>query len=194
MAYTVRRHRLSSITRAPLPQGDRRAWPALAGGAVSGECNRIVLDAGDVFDDAFAVRCPSIDAEVEVSWSSPSSFAPIFLRFALHRRCRQVLHLEPIRRAPPTGRASPCASTRCLRVPSCRRGRRRSGRRPDMLVETQAKASFGQHTSKRGLAHFPIQLDQVESVEDGVTDKLARMAWAMMATGECYKEPVARAA
>ena len=42
--------------------------------------------------------------------------------------------------------------------------------------------------------HFPIQLDQVESVEDGVTDKLARMAWAMMARGECYKEPVARAA
>ena len=79
MAYTVRRHRLSSITRAPLPQGDRRAWPALAGGAVSGECNRIVLDAGDVFDDAFAVRCPSINAEGEVSWSSPSSFAPIFL-------------------------------------------------------------------------------------------------------------------
>jgi len=51
----------------------------LAGGAVSGECNRIVLDAGDVFDDAFAVRCPSINAEGEVSWSSPSSFAPIFL-------------------------------------------------------------------------------------------------------------------
>jgi hypothetical protein len=106
MAYTVRRHRLPSITRAPLPQGDRRARPALAGGAVSGECNRIVLDAGDVFDDAFAVRCPSIDAEGE----------------------------------------------------------------------------------------FPIQLDQVESVEDGVTDKLARMAWAMMARGESYKEPVALAA
>src|SRR6516225_8269879 len=40
-----------------------------------------------------------------------------------------------------------------------------------MLVEAQAKASFGQHTSKRGLAHFQritphvvaIQLDQVES-------------------------------
>jgi len=45
-----------------------------------------------------------------------------------------------------------------------------------MLVEAQAKASFGQHTSKRGLAHFQriapqvvaIQLDQVESVEEGV--------------------------
>ena len=45
----------------------------------------------------------------------------------------------------------------------------------DVLVEPQAKASFGQHTSKRGLAHFQgitphvvaIQLDQVESVEEG---------------------------
>jgi hypothetical protein len=63
-----------------------------------------------------------------------------------------------------------------------------------MLVEAQAKASFGQHTSKRGLAHFPIQLNQVESVEDGVTDKLAKMAWAMMARVECYKESVALAA
>src|SRR5262249_59845949 len=45
----------------------------------------------------------------------------------------------------------------------------------DMLVEAQAKAGFGQHTSKHGLAHFQgitphvvaIQLDQVESVEEG---------------------------
>jgi len=44
-----------------------------------------------------------------------------------------------------------------------------------MLVEAQAKASFGQDTSKRGLAHLKritphvvaIQLDQVESVEEG---------------------------
>jgi hypothetical protein len=44
-----------------------------------------------------------------------------------------------------------------------------------MLVEAQAKASFGQHTSKRGLAHFqritpqvvPVQLNQVEGVEEG---------------------------
>jgi len=27
----------------------------------------VVLDAGDVFDDAFAIRCPGIDAEGEVS-------------------------------------------------------------------------------------------------------------------------------
>jgi hypothetical protein len=46
-----------------------------------------------------------------------------------------------------------------------------------MLVEAQAKASFGQHTSKRGLAHFQritphvvaVQLNQVEGVEEGVT-------------------------
>src|SRR5262249_44512789 len=44
----------------------------------------------------------------------------------------------------------------------------------DVLVEAQAKASFGQHTSKRGLAHFQriaphvvaVQLDQVESVQE----------------------------
>src|SRR6516165_8583491 len=46
-----------------------------------------------------------------------------------------------------------------------------------VFVEAQAKASFGQRTSKRGLAHFQritphvvaIQLDQVEGVEEGVT-------------------------
>ena len=46
-----------------------------------------------------------------------------------------------------------------------------------MLVEAQAKASFGQHTSKRGLADLKriaaqvvaVQLDQVEGVEEGVT-------------------------
>src|SRR5215813_13264622 len=43
-----------------------------------------------------------------------------------------------------------------------------------MLVEAQAKASFGQHTSKRCLAHFQgitphvvaVQFDQVEGVEE----------------------------
>ena len=43
-----------------------------------------------------------------------------------------------------------------------------------MLIEPQAKTSFGQHTSKRGLADFKriapqvvaIQLDQVEGVEE----------------------------
>ena len=43
-----------------------------------------------------------------------------------------------------------------------------------MLVEAQAKAGFGQHTSKRGLAHFQritphviaVQFDEVEGVEE----------------------------
>jgi hypothetical protein len=43
-----------------------------------------------------------------------------------------------------------------------------------MLVEAQAKASFGQSTSKRGLAHFQgiapqvvaVQFDQVEGVQE----------------------------
>jgi hypothetical protein len=50
-----------------LPQGDGRARPAFAGGAEGGERNLIVLDASDVLDDAFTVRCPSIDAEGKVS-------------------------------------------------------------------------------------------------------------------------------
>jgi len=44
----------------------------------------------------------------------------------------------------------------------------------DMLVEAQAKASFGQHTSERGFAHLQritphvvaVQLDEVEGVEE----------------------------
>src|SRR6516164_9772866 len=50
-----------------LPQGDGGARPALAGSEKRGECDLVVLDASDVFHDAFAVRCPSIDAEGEVS-------------------------------------------------------------------------------------------------------------------------------
>jgi hypothetical protein len=50
-----------------------------------------------------------------------------------------------------------------------------------MLVEAQAKASFGQHTSKRGLAHFQriaphvvaVQFDEVEGVEEHVPVMLA---------------------
>jgi hypothetical protein len=50
-----------------MPQGDGRAGPALAGGPVGGECNLIVLNAGNVLDNTFAVRCPCIDAESKVS-------------------------------------------------------------------------------------------------------------------------------
>src|SRR5262249_17387273 len=50
-----------------LPQRDGGGGPAFARGAVRCECNLVVLDARDVFDDAFAVRGPGIDAEGEVS-------------------------------------------------------------------------------------------------------------------------------
>ena len=63
-----------------LAQRDGRARPALAGGAESGECDLIVLHAGDVFHDALAVRRPAVDAEGEVS-SGPSS-PPYFALFA----------------------------------------------------------------------------------------------------------------
>src|SRR5262252_6612322 len=64
------------------PQGDWRVRPAFTGGAVGRERNLIILDAGDVLHDAFAVRGPRIDAE---SKPSPECghlrplFAPFFL-------------------------------------------------------------------------------------------------------------------
>jgi hypothetical protein len=50
-----------------LPQGDGCARPAFTRRAVGGECNLIILDAGDVLHDAFAVRGPRIDAESKPS-------------------------------------------------------------------------------------------------------------------------------
>src|SRR6516162_6438674 len=61
-----------------LPQGDRGARPALASGEEGGERDLIVLDAGDVLHDAFAIGCPGIDAEGEVS--SQSGHLPPFYR------------------------------------------------------------------------------------------------------------------
>src|SRR5262249_28795835 len=66
----------------------------------------------------------------------------------------------------------------------------------DVLVEAQPKASFGQHASQRGLAHFQritpqvvaIQLDQVEGVEEYapvralVADELERGHAAVVAS------------
>src|SRR5215468_10941582 len=49
-----------------LAQGDGRAGPALDRGAVGRQRDLIVLDAGDVLHDAFAVRRPAVDAEGEV--------------------------------------------------------------------------------------------------------------------------------
>ena len=50
-----------------LPQGDGSPRPAFTRRAEGGERNLVVLDAGDVLHDAFAVRGPGIDAESEVS-------------------------------------------------------------------------------------------------------------------------------
>jgi hypothetical protein len=50
-----------------LPQGDGRAGPAFTRRAEGGERNLIVLDPGDVLDNAFAVGCLGIDAEGKVS-------------------------------------------------------------------------------------------------------------------------------
>ena len=49
-----------------LAQRDWGAGPTFTGGVVGGERNLIILDAGDVLDDAFPVRCPRINAECEV--------------------------------------------------------------------------------------------------------------------------------
>src|SRR5262249_45669076 len=49
-----------------LPQGDGGAGPTFTGGAVGGERNLVILDAGDVLDDAFPVSSPRIDAEGEM--------------------------------------------------------------------------------------------------------------------------------
>ena len=77
----------------------------------------------------------------------------------------------------------------------------------DMLVEAQAKASFGQHTSKRNLAHFqgitpqvvPVQLNQVEGVKEYalvsalVTDEIER-GNAFVIAGDSFAVDVAGAA
>src|SRR5215472_3643068 len=50
-----------------LLQGDGGTGPAFTRRPIGGECDLIVFDACDVFDDAFTVGCPSIDAEGKVS-------------------------------------------------------------------------------------------------------------------------------
>ena len=97
---------------------------------------------------------------------------PILLRFPLNCRSRQVLHLEPIRRAPRAIRR--VLPLRHDAFESHLAGVGEDGRAVafQMLVEAQAKASFGQRTSKRGLADLKriapqvvaVQLDQVEGV------------------------------
>jgi len=53
--------RLSSITRAPCLRGSA-SWPAFAGGTVGGECNLVVLNAGEAPDNAHAVGSTHVDA------------------------------------------------------------------------------------------------------------------------------------
>src|SRR5262249_17073908 len=80
-----------------------------------------------------------------------ASRPPILFGFALHRRCVGVLHFEPIGRAPRAiGRLLPL---RHDAFESHLAGVGEDGRAVafQMLVEAQAKASFGQHTSKCGL-------------------------------------------
>src|SRR5262249_9852181 len=66
-----------------LPQGDGGARQALTGRAVGSERN-IVFDAGDVLDDALAVRRLHIDAEGEVS-SRRGHLRPLLLQAASAR-------------------------------------------------------------------------------------------------------------
>jgi hypothetical protein len=57
----------AALHACALAQRDGRARPAFASGAEGGECNLIVLDAGDVLHDAFAVRRPGPAAK---NWST----------------------------------------------------------------------------------------------------------------------------
>jgi hypothetical protein len=50
-----------------LPQGDDRAWPALAGGPIGRHRYLEILDAGQVLDDALAINGPHVDAVQEVN-------------------------------------------------------------------------------------------------------------------------------
>ena len=86
-----------TITAHQLPQCDGNARPALAGGAEGAERNLLVFDA---FHDAFAVRCPSIDAEGEVSSRRGHlrPLLPVLPPLRASQRCIRVLHFEPIGR------------------------------------------------------------------------------------------------
>src|SRR5262249_6630188 len=78
-------HRRSSVGNAGsflILAPNRRARPALAGGEEGGERDLVILDTGGMLHDAFAVRCPGIDAEGEVSSKRRGhlgSFTPFFL-------------------------------------------------------------------------------------------------------------------
>jgi len=64
--YTTRGRRLSPITRAPCRMVMGAPGQRSQAGGKGSECNLVVLDASDVFHDAFTVNGPRIDAEREV--------------------------------------------------------------------------------------------------------------------------------
>ena len=98
----------------------------------------------------------------------------MFLGFPLHGRGICVLHFKPIGRA--AGAVGGILALRDDALKTHLAGMSEDGRAVALhvLVEAQDKASFGQHTSKRGLADLKrvapqvvaVQLDQVEGAED----------------------------
>src|SRR5215831_18423881 len=154
----------------------------------------------------FSFGRPIFRPSVHARANECGSFAPVLFLFALHRRSRGVLHFEPIRRAP---RAIHRVLTlRHDTFESHLAGVGEDGRAVafHVLVEAQAKASFGQHTPKRGLAHFQritpqvvaVQLNEVEGVEEYVlvsavvTDEIER-GNAVVIAGDSFAVDNARA-
>src|SRR5262249_34296218 len=116
------------------------------------------------------------------------SAPPILLRFPPHRRAGRVLHLEPVGRAARTVGGILSLRDNAFEAKLASVGENGRPVALDMLVEAEAKASFGQHTSKRGLTDLKritpqvvaVQLDEVEGVEEDavvsalVTDEIER--------------------
>src|SRR6516225_5684691 len=77
--------------------------------------------------------------------SPPPLPPPVLFLFALHRRRVQVLHFEPIRRAAGAIHRAPALRHDAFEPHLARMGEDSRAVALDMLVEAQAKASFGQH-------------------------------------------------
>src|SRR5215831_6472295 len=116
------------------------------------------------------------------------SAPPILFRLPLHSRRICVLRFEPIGRT--AGTVDGILALRHDAFEAKLAGVGEDGRAVafHMLVKAQAKASFGQHTSKRGLADLKwitpqvvaVQFNEVEGVEEyalvsaPVTDEIER--------------------
>src|SRR5262249_27138504 len=112
------------------------------------------------------------DARKGCGFSAPFSFAPFFLRFALHGWCTRVLHFEPIgRSAGAVERVLPfrddALNPELAGVP-----KNSLAVALHVLVKSDARVSLGQHHLQCSLAALKrigaqvvtIQLDQVEGV------------------------------